>query len=258
MSKSSDSVFDKPLKMKHHEPAPPTDWEAFMTIVRSRRSVRVYDGTPIPEETMRKCLGAALLAPNSSNLQPWEFYWVRSPDKKQTIVKACLSQPAAKTAAELVVCVARTNTWKRNSSLMLRKFEEQPNVPAAARAYYEKIVPFAYGLGPLGVAGIFKSLLMSAIGLFRPIPREPTTRAELKTWAVKSTALACENLMLAFRAAGFDSCPMEGLDSRRIRKLLDLPSDAVVVMVISAGKRAADGVYGPQIRFDESLFIREV
>ena len=30
-------------------------------------------------------------------------------------------------------------------------------------------------------------------------------------------ALACENLMLALRAYGYDSCPMEGMDSKRIK-----------------------------------------
>lgn len=64
--------------------------------------------------------------------------------------------------------------------------------------------------------------------------------------------------MLALRAYGFDSCPMEGMDETRIRKLLQLPRAAEVCMVISAGKRAASGIYGPQLRFDRSLFVFEV
>ncbi len=80
----------------------------------------------------------------------------------------------------------------------------------------------------------------------------------MRVWAHKSTALACQNLMLALRAYGFDSCPMEGIDPTRIRKLLKLPRTAEVSMVISAGKRAENGIYGKQVRFDKSLFVFEV
>ena len=34
--------------------------------------------------------------------------------KKEQMVEACFSQNAAKTAKELVVAVARIDTWKRN------------------------------------------------------------------------------------------------------------------------------------------------
>ena len=96
------------------------------------------------------------------------------------------------------------------------------------------------------------------VSLLRAAPTLPKDACDLKIWAVKTTALACENLMLALRAAGYDSCPMEGFDERRIRKLLDLPKDAVVVMVIGAGKRAPGGVYGPRIRFERERFIHAV
>ncbi len=80
----------------------------------------------------------------------------------------------------------------------------------------------------------------------------------MRVWAHKSTALACENLMLSLRAFGYDSCPMEGMDSKRIQKLLQLPNEAEICMVISAGKRADNGIYGKRIRFDNSLFIKEI
>lgn len=252
------SIFSEVPRIQHAELAPPTDWEAFMTVVKSRRSVRVYTPDPVPEAHMRDCLRAALLAPTSSNLQCWEFHWVRSPGKKAELVKACLSQPAARTAQELVVAVARTKTWQRNRRLMLDELEKQETpAPKSLLDYYEKIVPLAYTQGPLGLVGLAKKALLFFTGLIRPTPREPTSFSEMKIWAVKTTALACENLMLALRARGYDSCPMEGMDSKRVRKILGLPSDAIVVMVISAGKRAPNGIYGPRIRFDDSLFIKE-
>jgi len=78
----------------------------------------------------------------------------------------------------------------------------------------------------------------------------------MRVWAIKSTALAAENLMLAFRAYGYDSCPMEGMDEKRVSKLLKLPGDAEVVMVVGAGERADDGVYFPRVKFNRENFIR--
>ncbi len=64
--------------------------------------------------------------------------------------------------------------------------------------------------------------------------------------------------MLGLGANGFDSCPMEGFDEHRVRKLIKLPADGFVIMVIGAGKRAADGVYHPRLRFDRSRFVHEL
>lgn len=252
-------VFTEKLNVTGADPLIPTNPADFEKVVRNRRSVRVYDGTPVPEAVMRKCLELALLAPNSSNLQPWEFYWVRTPEKRARLVEACFSQNAARTAAELIVCVGRIDTVFPHARQMLSTLEAgTPKVPRSVRDYYTKIVRMAYTTGPLSIAAPLKWLLFTALGFFRVVPREPLGRPGLKLWAAKSTALACENLMLAFSAHGFDTCPMEGLDSKRVKRLLGLPRSSVVVMAISVGKRAPDGVYGPRVRFPSSQFLHEV
>lgn len=241
-------------------PGVPQTIAEFRRVAETRRSVRIYDGTPVPASVMNACIDLALLAPNSSNLQPWEFYWVRSPEKKKLLVEACLSQPTARTAAELLVCVARTQTWKRGSELMLKEYEKQQaqglNITEGAKDYYRRDTHSLYEMGMLGLAGLRKKMSYFLSGLKAPTAREPTNEQEMQLWAVKSNSLACQNFMLALRAHGFDSCPMEGFDSVRVRKLLGLPKDAIVNMVISAGKRAPHGVYGPQVRFhrDETVF----
>ncbi len=255
---ADDSIFGKVPELKYSEQALEIKAEEFVKTVESRRSVRVYDGSSIPEDIVNKCLDLALLAPTSSNLQQWEFHWVRSKPKKDAIIEACLSQPAARTAAEIFVAVGRTNTWRENAKQMLKEFEASDfKVPQSATSYYKKLVPVVYNMGPLGIFGPIKKLAVFVIGLFRVIPREPTSNNDMKIWAAKSTALACENLMLAFRAFGYDTCPMEGLDSSRVKKILGLSRDAVVVMAISAGKRAPNGVYGPRVRFDRKQFVIE-
>jgi nitroreductase len=184
---------------------------------------------------------------------------VRSPEKKSLLVKACLGQPAAATAPELIVCVARPDTFRNRAKEVLAQLEAQKEAPVHASQiqYYKKIVPFFYSIGPLNVFAPLKWLMLNTVGVFRPMVRGPVTSGDRKAWAIKTTALACENLMLALRAYGFDSCPMEGFDEARIKKLLRLPGAATVVMVISAGKRAEGGIYGPQLRLPREEFIFE-
>lgn len=261
MAQDDKTIFNSVPEFTYQEAAESMDWDAFSKVVRSRRSVRVFTSDPIPEAVMQKCLDAALMAPNSSNLQPWEFHWVRTPALKQKLVEACLSQPAAGTAAELVVAVARTKTWRQTAKDVLAALldlgqKSGQKIPVSAVQYYSKLAPFVYTQGPLGMLGYLKGLLFWGVGLFKPVPRGNCGPAAMRLWAEKSTALACENLMLALRAAGFDSCPMEGMDESRIRRLLKLPRDASVVMVISAGKRATNGIYGPQMRMPRDRYIR--
>lgn len=257
------NVFTDKISAPGGEPLQPVDPAEFEKVVRNRRSVRVYDGSPVPKAVMRKCLELALLAPNSSNLQCWEFYWVRSAEKKAKLVKYCFSQPAARTAAEIVVVVGRIDHIQKHARQMIEVVEAESAktgrpVPKAVRSYYEKLVPFVYASGPLSAFAPFKWLFYTVTGLFRVVPREPLGNAGLQLWAAKSAALACENFMLACSAHGFDTCPMEGLDSLRVRRLLGLPRSSVITMAISVGKRKPEGVYGPRIRFPDSQFLHEV
>jgi nitroreductase len=155
--------------------------------------------------------------------------------------------------------VARVDKVRPHRLQMLKLLDASGlPVPKMLRDYYAKLVPFVYATGPVSLLAPFKWLLFSLAGIFRPVPREPLGKADLQLWAAKSTALACQNLMLAFSSHGFDTCPMEGLDSRRVKRLLDLPSASVVVMAIAVGRRRPEGVYGPRVRFPSSQFVKEV
>ncbi|AHZ84690.1 nitroreductase family protein [Bdellovibrio bacteriovorus] len=254
----SDNIFSKAPDILYSEPAVECDFGEFTKVIESRRSVRHYTNEPIPDAVVEECLRLGLLAPNSSNLQPWEFYWVKSPDKLQRLKEYCLNQPAARTAPTLIVCVARPDLWQRGQKINQIYFSNRQDTPKSVHAYYNKLVPFVYGNGPLNILAPFKSLAVFFLGMFRVIPRGPFGRSGNLLWATKTTALACENLMLAFRAAGYDSCPMEGFDEVRVKKLLNLPSGAAVTMIISAGKRSEKGIYAERIRGSQDLFIKKV
>ena len=256
MALMKNNKSERILDLAYSEEVPTVNSEEFEKVVRSRRSVRVYEDAEVPESVMRRCIELAMLAPNSSNLQPWEFHWVRTPEKKKQLAKYCLDQPAATTAQELVVAVARLDTWERNRTELLRKMKASgSDLPDSVLDYYEKIVPLAYRQGPFYLAGPFKRLLLNLLAIRKPMPRGPASKSDMRVWAHKSTALACENLMLSLRAFGFDSCPMEGMDEKRIRKMLRLPGRAEICMVISAGKRALNGVYGQQLRLNPTSFV---
>ncbi len=236
---------------------PDIDVEEFRKVVHSRRSVRRFTTELIPEAVIQDCFDLALLAPNSSNLQPWEFYRVRTPQIRAKLIRACLNQNAAKTAAELIIVVGRTTTWKRHCAEILEHWPEE-TIPRVVESYYKKRALTQYGRLPLDPLGKIKKLLRDVAGLRQPVPRWPNSEADMQLWACKSAALAAENLMLALRAYGFDSCPMEGFDEARLRKAVQLPRDAVVLMVIGAGKRAPNGVYHERFRFDRARFVHEV
>lgn len=255
-----DDILTKIPEVDYREPAIETDLNEFEKVVKSRRSVRVYTEEEVPEEVIERAIDHALLAPNSSNLQPWRFVWVHSKEKKLELVKACLNQSAARTAGELVVAIARTNSWPKIQGQMIEVLK-QNNAPKGAFAYYEKIVPLAYGQGPLGIKGLIKKLVIFFRGLSKPTPRGPTDKSDMRVWAHKTTALACENFMLSIRAQGYDTCPMEGFDENLVQRVLPAnlrESGSEVCMVMSVGKRAENGIYGPQIRMPRDQFTARI
>jgi len=219
----------------------------FFEAVKKRRSIRRYTQDPFPEDLVEKALEAAVLAPNSSNTQTWNFYWVRSEEKKKTLIENCLSQSAARTASHLLVVVADPKLWKRSQSSLI-EWAQKANAPKEVVMYYEKLVPIMYRWGFLNLLAPIKDLIFFVTGLFRPIMRGPASRRDAQEVAIKSAALAAENFVLAISALGGASCMMEGFDEWRVKKLLNLSSSARVVMVIAVGYEAEKGTWGPQVR----------
>ena len=64
----------------------------FFKIIKSRRSVRKFKSTPIPEEHITKILDAARSAPTSGNQQPWIFIVIKDKTKIGKLKKECISQ----------------------------------------------------------------------------------------------------------------------------------------------------------------------
>jgi nitroreductase len=235
--------------------------------IQYRRSVRIFDAEkPLDSALVKKCIEQASLAPNSSNMQLWEFYHITSKDIIAQIAPFCFNQNAATTAQQLVVFVTRKDAWKKRAKANLRFMDsifgkntpksEQSSREKVARNYYGKIIPFAY-TDFLGILGWLKYLLIVCIGFFKPIYRE-VRQKDMRIVAHKSTGLAAQNFMTSMAAIGYDTCPMEGSDTWRVKRLLGLPFGAEINMIVSCGIRTEKGVYGERFRIPFSEVYKEV
>lgn len=228
----------------------------FIEALNYRRSVRVYDeNKEIDTDVVKKCIQQATLAPTSSNMQLWEFHHITSQDIIDKLTHACLGQSAAKTAKQLVVVVVRKDLWKQrakaNASQLLKIFGEKPSSEYSSREkfalkYYQKLIPFIYA-DFLGIFGCIKYGISWIMGIFKPSYRQ-MRNSDMRIVAHKSAGLAAQTFMLGMAAEKYDTCPMEGSDTLRIKKTLNLPMGSEINMVISCGIRKPEGVYGDRFR----------
>ena len=235
----------------------------FQEIVEFRRSNRKFDPAVIvPGEIIQRSLERAVLSPNSSNMQLWEFYWIRSEEMLKKFVPLCMNQQAARTAKHMVVFVTRKDKWKQRAEWNLLRIKEnikgEPNaIQKKALKYYGVIMPLLYMRDPLRVMGFVKMIISFFVGLTRPFFRSGG-RAQQRIMVHKSCALAAQTFMLSIAAEGFHTCPMEGFDELRVKRALNLPYGAEINMIISVGKGTEAGIWGPRFRVpnEEVIFVK--
>ena len=63
-----------------------------MEAIKTRRSIRRYKPTPVPEGLLKEVLNAARLAPSADNAQPWRIIVVRDELMKAKLCPACNGQ----------------------------------------------------------------------------------------------------------------------------------------------------------------------
>jgi nitroreductase len=234
--------------------------------IKYRRSVRIFDSEKkMDSKIVKKCIEQASLAPNSSNMQLWEFYHITSKETIQKIAPLCFHQNAAKTAEELVVFITRKDLWRKRRASNLKMIDtifpskpksEQSSREKVSRNYYGKLIPFAYA-DFFGIFGFLKFLMILIIGIFKPVYRE-VRKSDMRIVAHKTCALAAENFMLSMASEGYDTCPMEGSDTWRVKRILDLPNGAEINMIVSCGIRKPEGVYGERFRIPFEEVYKEI
>jgi nitroreductase len=236
---------------------------SFEEIIQHRRSNRKFDANvEVPDDVIVRSLERSILSPNSSNMQLWEFQWIKDPALKESFTALCLDQNAARTSKQLVVFVTRKDLWKQRAAWNYNKIKEgingEPNT-AQKRGldYYGKLMPLAYRSDIFGITTLIRRALCFFMGLRKPFMRFGGD-ADQRVTVHKSCALAAQTFMLSIAAEGFESCPMEGFDAIRVKRALQLPAGAEINMISAVGKGTEAGVWGPRFRvpYNEVVVVR--
>lgn len=173
------------------------------TAIESRRAVKHYD----PEHRMsdmdyNKLISHAMLAPTAFNIQNVRYLVVRDPQLRKKIRAVAWDQAQVTDASLLLVLCADLKAWEEDPARYWR------NAPKEAQDF-----------------------LVPAIDQYYR-DREQVQRDE----AMRSCGIAAQTLMLAAKALGYDSCPMDGFDFDAVGKLINLPRDHVIAMFVAIGK----------------------
>ncbi len=171
--------------------------------IESRRAVKHYDPDhKLSPEQLQQLLNAARCAPTAFNIQHTRFVVVEDPVLREQIRQVSWDQAQVTEASVLIVVCADLKAW-----------EKQPD-------RYWRNAP-----GPV------KDMMLNAIeGYYTG--DEQRQRDE----AMRSCGLAAQNLMLAAKGLGYDSCPMDGFDFDAVGRLIHLPGDHLISMFVVIGK----------------------
>ena len=195
-----------------------------ITAIETRRAFKHFDPEhEMTEEEIEKLFSLALLAPTAFNIQNWRFVVVRDPALRRDIREVAWDQEQVTHASLLVVLCGDTKAWEKETARYWR------NAPQEIQDY-----------------------LVPAIDQYYR-GREWVQRDE----CMRSCGIAAQTIMLAAKAMGYESCPMDGFDYDAVGKLINLPEDHVVAMFVAVGKPTQDAwPRGGQLPMDE-VVIRD-
>jgi nitroreductase len=187
--------------------------------IKARRAIKHYDPNhKMPAGEERQLLELAMLSPTAFNIQNWRFVVVRDPEIRKQIRTVAWDQAQVTDASLLVVLCANLQAWARDAARYWR------NAPQPVQDF-----------------------LVPAIDQYYQ-GRPQVQRDE----AMRSCGLAGQTIMLAAKAMGYDTCPMDGFDYEAAGKILNLPPDHVISFMISIGKKTQDPWARPgQLPYDE-------
>lgn len=171
---------------------PPDVRASAYAVIEARRDVRRFRPDPVPDDLLRRVLGAAHTAPSVGHSQPWRFIVVRDPDLR-TRAGLLADRERLRQAAQLEPDAAR-----RLKDLKLEGLRE---APVGVVVCCDRRTPAA---GVLGRA----------------------TFADADMW---SCAAAIENLWLAARAEGLGLGWVTLFQPDDLAELVHLPPDVVTL-----------------------------
>lgn len=200
------------------------------TLIRARQSIRSYDPNwQISEQEIREMIGEAVLAPSSSNLQPWRFLVIHDPVLKEKLLPIANNQKQVVEASATIVLLGDTEAYKQADKI------------------YERAVE-------AGMPEDFKNSY---------VPRIKEYYAKLSPEAARAIALIDGGLvamqfMLVAKARGYDTVPMGGFSPEKLIEEFKIPANYVPVMLIAVGKAAAPGFPKVRLSVDEVTFWNRI
>ena len=109
----------------------------FYDVIKTRRSIRSFSSKQIPEQTLKRILNAARLAPSANNRQPWRYIIIRDTEKINQIAQLASNQLfIAEAPVVVVICGLRyTNrhSWFGESMYILETAISIEHLVLAAR-----------------------------------------------------------------------------------------------------------------------------
>ena len=111
--------------------------------IRTRRSIRKFQDTPVEWEKVGMILDAARNAPSAGNLQNWKFLVVVNEDSRHQIAEACLQQYWIQKAPVVIVVFAEPKKSERFYGVRGERLYAIQNCAAAV----ENILLTAHSLG---------------------------------------------------------------------------------------------------------------
>jgi nitroreductase len=171
--------------------------------IKKRRSIRSYRSDSIPDEVLDKLLKALRLAPSGGNLQPYKFIVVRDKETKATLAVACNWNPGRPKGQDFIA--------------------EAPVVIVACSSK-EKALSRYYKDGKVFLA------------IERDIPAEAdrSTAGYLNLVDI-DLAIAMDHLALAAVEEGLGTCWIAALDEQEVKKVVSVPEDMRVQVVMPLG-----------------------
>lgn len=174
-----------------------------LTAIRERRAIKHYDPQhKMTGDEIRQLMELAMQAPTAFNIQHWRFVLVKDPEVRRQIRAAAWDQAQVTDASLLVVLCANMDAWR-----------EEPQ-----RYWVHAPQPV-------------QDFLVPAIGQYYD-GNEQVQRDE----CMRSCGFAGQTLMLAAKAMGYDSCPMDGFDFGKVAEFINLPDNHVISFMIAIGK----------------------
>lgn len=148
---------------------------SFLELVNNRYSVRNYKNTPVPKDTIRRCIEAARLAPSACNCQPWKFIIIDRPDFKDSLAKAAFeglldfNHFVFKAPALVFVVSQRQKLSAKFGSIIKRKNFSQMDIAIATEHFCLQAAEEGLGTCMLGWFNEKKAKKLLSIPTFKRI-----------------------------------------------------------------------------------------